>query len=216
MNTVRSRVALFAVIMTLLPVHMHAQESRLVGRLPDPARLEVDALLNEARVAGLPAEPLVDRALEGVAKGAPPDLIVGAVRRLRDELTRAREAFGSSASPAELTAGASALRAGATPADLRRLRELRTGQPLTVPAGVLADLVAAGVPIDDGLHAVLALAETAEDTDYVLLQRNVERDISLGASPAAAVGVRLRAIADAASTVNRADGGGIIPRKRKP
>jgi hypothetical protein len=216
MKKIRSRIVVFAGLLTLLlvPVRADAQEPRLVGRLTDAARLEVDALLNEARTAGLPAEPLVDRALEGAVKGAPPDLILAAVRRLREELLQAREAFGRSASPAELTAGASALRAGATPEDLRRLRELRAGQPLTVPAGVLADLAAAGVPMDSGLNAVLALAETATDADYVLLRRNVERDISLGASPAAAVGVRLRAIADAANTSTRE--GGSIPRKRKP
>jgi len=199
------------------PAGAGAQEPRLVGRLPDAPRLQVNEILDAAHEAGLPTEPLVDRALEGVAKGAVPNMIVAAVLRLRGELGLARDAFGVTASAAELTAGASALRAGATRGNLARLRQLRPEHPLTVPAGVLADLVAAGVPIETGLDAVLALADGAADADYVAFRRNVERDIALGASPVAAVGVRLRAVADAAlNSVGGTGGTGSTPRKRKP
>lgn len=197
------------------PAGAGAQEARLVGRLPDAPRLQVNQILDAAHDAGLPTEPLVDRALEGVAKGAGPNMIVAAVLRLRDELGLARDAFGDTASQAELTAGASALRAGATSDDLARLRQLRPGLPLTVPAGVLADLAAAGVPIETGLDAVLALADGAADADYVAFRRNVERDIALGASPVAAVGVRLRAVAEA-TALSSVGGTGSAPRKRKP
>jgi hypothetical protein len=196
------------------PAIARAQEPRLIGRLPDAPRLQVNAILDAAQAEGLPAEPLVDRALEGVAKGAAPNLIVAAVLRLRQELGLARAAFGDTASSAELTAGASALRAGATPEDLARLRRLRPGQPLTVPAAVLADLAAAGVPVETGLNAVLAMAEAAADADYVAFRRNVERDIALGASPGAAVGVRLRAVSEAA--LGSTGVSGSAPRKRKP
>lgn len=198
------------------PAGAGAQEPRLVGRLPDAPRLQVNEILAAAHEAGLPAEPLVDRALEGVAKGAAPNMIVAAVLRLRGELDLARDAFGVTASAAELTAGASALRAGATRDNLARLRQLRPEHPLTVPAGVLADLVAAGVPIETGLDAVLALADGAADADYVAFRRNVERDIALGASPVAAVGVRLRAAVDAALNTASVGGTGSTPRKRKP
>lgn len=195
-----------------------AQEPRLVGRLPDAARLQVDELLDTARADGLPTEPLVDRALEGAAKGASPDLIVAAVTRLQGELRVAREAFGESASPAELTAGASALRAGASRTDLAQLRALRSGQPLTVAAAVLADLVAVGVPADTAVAAVLALARGAADADYVAFRRDVGRDISLGASPTAALGVRLRAVDEMAVAAPGTNLGGTTsgPRKRKP
>ncbi|MGH7560524.1 MAG: hypothetical protein ACRENB_05840, partial [Gemmatimonadales bacterium] len=105
-----------AVVLLLTAVAVsgaRAQESRLVGRLPDAARSQVDAILDGARSRGLPLEPLVDRALEGAAKGAPPAMIVAAVTRLRDEIVAVRGAFGETASTAELSAGASALRAGA-------------------------------------------------------------------------------------------------------
>ena len=198
-----------------LPVH--AQEARLVGRLADPARGQVDEMLDAARAEHLPVEPLVDKALEGVFKGARPELIVNAVRRLLEELRTARVAFGTTATDAEVTAGASALRAGATRTDLAKLHALRPRQPLTVPAGVLADLVAAGVAADKGIAAVLALASNAGDADYIAFRRNVERDIALGASPASSIAARLRAVAPTAADGESFTGSGTtIKRKIKP
>lgn len=191
-----------------------AQEPRLVGRLPDAVRVQVDSVLDSAGAVGLPAEPLVDRALEGAAKGASGDLIVSAVRRLWDELRIAREAFGDKASPGELIAGASALRAGARQADLAQLRTLRPGQQLTVAAAVLADLVAVGVPADTAIAAVLALAPATGDAEYMAFRRNVERDIALGASPAAALGVRLQAVDDLAAEAGPRPT--TPPQRRKP
>ena len=199
-----------------------AQEPRLTGKLSDATRARIDSLLAVARAETLPKEPIVDRALEGVAKRAPETLIIAAVNRLLGELRVARQAFGESASDAELTAGASAVRAGATRAHLVRLRQLRPQQPLTIPTAVLADLVSAGVPADTGIAAVLALASNAADADYIAFRRNVERDIALGASPASAVGARLRGVGDHAVSAppptlgetNSGSGGGI--RKRKP
>ncbi len=124
-------------------------------------------MLDSARATGIPTEPLVDRALEGAAKGASDERILAAVRRLWAELGVARTAFGDSASAAELRAGASALRAGATRSDLETLRARRPNRPLIVAAGVLADLVAVGVPSDTAIAAVLALAEDAGDADYI-------------------------------------------------
>lgn len=193
-------------VLAAVAVPAHGQDARLASRLPDPARTQVEAILQSARGRGLPVEPLVDRALEGAAKGAPPALIVTAVTRLRDELLAASTAFGAAATPAELTAGASALRAGATPDDLAHLREARSGRPLTVAAAVLADLVAAGVPADTAVSAVLALAAAAGDAEYVAFRRNVQRDIELGASPAAALGVRLRNATDLATGPNTGSG----------
>ena len=201
---------------------LSAQDSRLVGRVPERARVRLEAELAAARAQGLPTEPLVDRALEGVAKGARPELIEQAVTRLRAELSTARDAFGAGASPAEVFAGASALRAGATRADLARLRALRPNQRLTIPAGVLADLIAAGVPADTGIAAVLALASNADDADYIAFRRNVERDIALGASPASSIGARLRSIGSVGDGVSSpgtdvgSGSGGGATRKRRP
>lgn len=173
-----------------------AQDARL-QRLDAETRSVVAALVDSARAAGLPGEPLVQRALEGVVKGAPGPRITAAVRRLAAELGAVRGALGSRASPAEIETGAAALRAGATPATLARLRELRR-PPLTMALAVLADLVASGVPVDSAAAAVLALAPNAQDAELVEFRRAVERDIALGAPPAAAAAVRLNAGARAA------------------
>jgi hypothetical protein len=211
-----TRFGLLTLLLLLAaPAPAFGQEPRLAGRLAEPARSQVDAILVAARARGLPIEPLVDRALEGAAKGAPGNAVVAAVGRLRDELVLVREAFGDATTVAELSAGASAIRAGARPADLTRLRKLRPGQPVTVAAAVMADLVAAGVPADTAVGAVLALANNADDADYIAFRRNVQRDIMLGASPAAALAVRVRFAAEALDMGNAAPGTPGIT-KRKP
>jgi hypothetical protein len=184
------------VALVTLATRARAQDPRL-ARLDPAARGVVVGLVDSARAAGLPAEPLVQRALEGVTKRAPADRIILAVRRLARDLGAARTALGPDAVPAELEAGAAALRAGASPMVLVRLRRARHSA-LTVPLAVLADLVASGVPVDSAAAAVLALAPTAKDGDLVEFRRAVERDIALGVPPGAAAGILLNADARSA------------------
>ena len=164
-------------------------------RLDPAARAAVVALIDTSAHAGLPSEPLVQRALEGSSKGATGERIVAAVRRLARDLAAARRTLGGDATAAELEAGAAALYVGARPEDLGALRSLRPGRSLIVPLGVLADLTARGVPADTATAAVLALAAAAADEQYLVYRRNVERDIALGAPPAAAATLRADAAA---------------------
>ena len=173
---------LFATAAAQEPQHLN--DPRL-ARLDTAARSLVAVAINSARAAGLPTEPLVQRALEGATKDAPGTLIVRAVQRLAADLGRARAALGASATSPELEAGAAALRAGAGPAVLAQLRRSRR-QTITVPLAVLTDLVASGVPVDSAAAAVLALAASARDADLIDFRRAVERDIALGAAPTAA------------------------------
>ena len=170
---------------TLIAMAAAAQDQRL-DRLDPSVRPLVASVIDSARAAGLPTEPLVQRALEGATKGAPGEVIVGAVQRLVADLGEARSALGPGTTPPELAAGAAALRAGAGPAVLAKLRRARS-QTITVPLAVLADLVASGVPVDSAAAAVLALASTTRDADLVEFRRAVERDIALGAPPGMAV-----------------------------
>jgi hypothetical protein len=186
----RARVLLLAVTAAFVsPLGAQAGDPRL-ARLDPAVRPVVAALVDSARAAGLPTEPLVQRALEGTSKRAAGDRVVAAVRRLARDLGTARSALGPAATGPEIDAGAAALYAGARPADLTALRARRPRQSLVVPLGVLADLVATGVPADTAAAAVLALAATTADDDYLACRRNVERDIALGAPPAAAAAVR--------------------------
>ncbi len=188
------RKALFLLLVGVQPALLAAQDARLGSRLDPATAAEVSAIVSSARASGLPTEPLVDRALEGASKGAPGNRIVAAVRVLARDLTASRAALGAGATEGEVTAGAGALRAGADARLLTRLRAARPqAVPVTIPLGVLADLVGRGVPADTAARAVLALAQGgATDEDFVALRRNVERDIRAGAPAATAAALRSR------------------------
>ncbi len=185
----RERIMMLAAL--LLVTQVAVQDPRL-ERLDPDTRSAVAAVADSANGVGLPAEPIIQRALEGATKGASGARIVAAVRRLALDLGTARSALGTSASAPELEAAVAALRAGATPQVLAHLRDVRR-PPLTMALSVLADLVAGGVPVDSAAAAVLALAPKARDADLVEFRRAVERDIALGAPPGAATSVRLNA-----------------------
>jgi hypothetical protein len=180
-----------ALLLATLASRAEAQDARLAARLDAETRIAVERLVDSARAARLPSEPLIVKALEGASKSARGELIVRAVRTLAGNLSTARDALGASSADAEIVAGASALHAGISASALRELRGARARQPLTVPLAVLADLVARGVPRDTASAVVLALAERgARDTELVAFRRDVERDIGLGAPPATAASVR--------------------------
>src|SRR5260370_11360230 len=107
-----------------------AKDLRYEGLDPD-TRARVSAVIDSARTAGLPTEPLIQRALEGALKGAGSDRIVATVRRLAVDLGVARSALGSGASSAQLEAGVASLRPCATPTVLAHLRGRRR-QSLTL------------------------------------------------------------------------------------
>jgi hypothetical protein len=166
-----------AFALTLLfsfPAAAAAQDARLVDRLDSTTAAGVQQLVDSAQRAGLPTEPLVQKALEGGTLGASGERIVAAVAALQGQLGRAREALGGKASEGELTAGAGALRAGLPPSALSRLKSLRSGRPLVVPIAVLTDLVAEGVPAEQATRSVLDLdRDNRPDDEFVALRRQV-------------------------------------------
>lgn len=182
-----------------------AQEplARRLARLDAPTRASVIAIADSARAGGLPVEPLVQKALEGASKQADGARILGAVRRLRADLTAARDALGVSSSEAELVAGAAALRAGVSTETLRQVRRQRRANPVAVPLGVLAELVARGVPVADAASSVTTmLGREARDEALVAFGRDVERDIAIGAPPASAASARTRLSTEGASAAS--------------
>jgi len=191
---------LLAVTLVALQAPAQGVDPRL-QRLDSITRPMVAALVDSARAAALPTEPLVQRALEGATKRAAGDRIVAAVRRLALDLGHARDALGITTSPPELTAAAAALRAGAPAATLTELRRIRR-ESLTVPLAVLTDLVSSGVPVDSAAAAVLSLAAKARDADLVEFRRAVERDVALGAPPASATAAAAAAFTTADVQVN--------------
>ena len=179
---------------------MAAQSDRdpRLGRLDGPTREAVRVLVDSARAAKLPTEPLVDKALEGAQKGADGPRIVGAVRGLSGELRNARGGLGATATADEITAGAHALHAGLQPRDLAQLRAAaqRTGRHrVTMPLTVAADLVARAVPAATASEIVLTLTRSGvRDAELSVFQRNVRLDIERGADPGTAAQTRARGV----------------------
>ncbi len=170
-----------------------AQEHRLDDRLDAQTAAEVMRIADSARLAGLPAQPLIDKALEGATKHAPDQRIVQAVRGFAQRLADARDALGSASSSADLVAAAGALYQGVSASDLRRLRVARPADGVSFPLVVLADLIARGVPPATATPTVLQLAERgAKDEEFAALRRAVEQDIAAGAPPAVAATTRIR------------------------
>jgi hypothetical protein len=163
--------------------------AQLAGRLDAGTRGAVLAIADSARQAGLPGDPLFNKALEGASKRADGARILVAVRSLARELGEARAALGPSSTEDELVAGAAALHAGIPALTLGHLRS--RAHSATTSLAVMSDLVARGVSADSAGGIVLALTdERVPDAALLDFQRNVERDIALGAPPAAAASLR--------------------------
>ncbi len=213
------RIAPFAIALAalLLPPAAHAQGDRLAGRLDARTREAVMAIVDSVRAAGVPADPLVNKALEGASKGADGARIVAAVRTLAAYLASARSALGAEAAEPELVAGAAALRAGASPGYLQQLRASYPRETLVVPLAVLADLVARGVPADTASRSVLALMRAGvREAELVAFRESVERDIALGAPAGAAADARSTGTALTTPGLPSAADQPTQPRPRKP
>ncbi len=198
--------ALCALLLAATP--LLGQDRRLDGRLDPTTRRAVLALADSARAAGLPTEPLIQKALEGESKGADGARIVAAVHALLGRLHAARAALGPGASEAELTAGAAALYAGIAPARLERLRKASHGAPLALALVALSDLVQRGVPPDTAAVAIEALTRARSgEAEYRMRRQLVDQDIRTGAAPAAAALERARLITGARPPGVPPDGG---------
>jgi hypothetical protein len=193
------RALRFLLPLLLIAAPLAAQDPRLSARLTPDAARSVQVLVDSARTSGLPVEPLILKALEGQSKNAPADRILSAVHLLLGALRDSRAALGADATAPELTAGASALRAGASAATVSALRRDR-GHEVTVPLGVLTDLVARGIPAADASKAVTAMIRGGvADRDFLRLRAQVEDDIRTGAVPATALDRRLAGLPAAAA-----------------
>lgn len=156
-------------------------------RLSPVTQATLDRLIDSARVAGLPTAPLVDKIAEGTLKGADDERIVRAVRTLARELGGARSALGSSVDAAVLGAAASALHAGVSEADLRRMaRAGGNPEPAALASALvtLVDLVAKQVPVSSASRSIEDLLNhRATERQFAVLRADVGRDIAAGRSP---------------------------------
>lgn len=155
------------------------------------ARAALRTIFEDAAAKGLPTAPLVTKVREGLAKRAEPDRIRVATAQLAARLERAASALAPSRSTDELAAGADALQVGIGVATLRDMRRVWPAKPLTVPLGVLAELVASGVPQDNATRRVRELlVQGASTTQLAALGTTVRADISAGLAPDASMELR--------------------------
>ena len=183
--------AIAALLLLMLPAPLFAQESRLDGRIDARTRGAVALIVDSTRAAGLPVEPLIDKALEGAMKGAAPARIIGAVSALARRLGAAQAALGPGAPEGDLVAAAGALSLGISRETLVRLRDASADASVATPLVVLSDLVARGVPPDTASAALIALATRGATAEaYLALRGDVARAIAAGAPPAVATTVR--------------------------
>jgi hypothetical protein len=187
-SLVRSAALLVASLASLAA----AQGTDPLARLDANSRFAVEAMIDSARVAGLPSKILWLRAVEGLNKGADSRKVVAAVRERFINLKEARAVLGQS-SDDELDAAAVLLEAKVKPEALVPFRNgARDRSPLAALT-VLGDLVSRGVPRDDALSAISRYwLGGARDADFMGLFRGVESDILQGLNPGAALQNRVR------------------------
>ncbi|MBM4192837.1 MAG: hypothetical protein FJ202_00455 [Gemmatimonadetes bacterium] len=177
------------------PASLAAQETRLLLISDDGTRDAVRRFLDAARVRGTPTEPLVSRALEGVAFRATPKEIERALAALEKRLKKSRELLGANSTVDELAAGADALAHGAPESALRDMRRIAPGRRLTVELGVLTELLAKDIAPKTAATMVLRLmARGASGTQLTELNAAVQKDVALGVKPVSALELRGRGV----------------------
>ncbi|HET7631476.1 MAG TPA: hypothetical protein VFK16_04085 [Gemmatimonadaceae bacterium] len=186
--------ALLALCMAA-PLGLLAQGSDPLAQLDATTRHVVQVLMDSARSEGLPTQPILSKAQEGISKHVDGPRIAAAVRTVFLSLRGARTSLGAQAAPEELKAGAFALQAGIPEGALQGLHKASHGKSVTVPLIVLTDLVTRGVPSDTASNAILQLwTRGAGDADLLGLPKAVGQDILSGAAPGDALLKRARTI----------------------
>ena len=173
--------------------------ARLEGRVAPEVRQAVVGVAANAAAQGLPVEPLVQKAIEGGAKGVPPDRIIAAVRAVAARLGEAARALRGADLPAlsgdVVEGGADALNAGLSAAQVTNLA--RASRPPYDPAltlRVAATLAALGVPPKQVLDLVAGVMSAGRaPTELLTLPDQVQAGIAGGATPAQAAAGLARA-----------------------
>lgn len=172
-----------------------AQEARLLAIRDDVTRDAVRQFVEAARLRGTPTEPLVARALEGVAFKADSKKIQQAMAQLEKRMRRASELLGPRSTVDEIAAGADALANKVPDATLRELRRLAPARQITVEIGVLTELVVKGIAQKKAAEMVHRLmARGATGAQLTELNAAVQQDVALGITAVAALELRGRGV----------------------
>lgn len=175
--------------------------SRLAGRVSPEVAALVQQLAADAAARGLPVDPLIQKAIEGGAKGVSPDRVAIAVRGVAAQLDAAAGALregGLTAPDTEaIAAGGFALNAGLRGRDVAELARVSgSTYGAAVTLRVAGTLAALGVP---AAETVALVSETIRagrrPGDLLALPGRVQADVARGATPAQAAAGLARAAA---------------------
>lgn len=172
-----------------------AQEGTLAGIRDVKVRSAVEREITSAAARGLPTQPLLSKAMEGITKQAPPDRIRVAVSAVAKRLEQAKSLLAPAATVAELSSGADALAVGVPGSMLKQIRSTWPRQSVVMPLDVLTELVARGVPAKQALTQITSLmAKGATPSHIASFGASVQSDVASGLTPDAALEVRARGV----------------------
>jgi hypothetical protein len=191
-----------ALLLALVAAPLSAQQG-LEGRVPPEIATLVRQLATSAAARGLPVEPLIQKALEGSAKGVPADRVATALRALSGQLDAAAAALqlAGAAQPDTdaIAAGAFALNAGLSTQNVTALaRASRPPNSVAATLRVASTLAAMGVPATETVELVTQVIAAGGTTTEVLgLPAQVMAGVSRGGgvTPAQAAAGLARAAA---------------------
>lgn len=196
-------IALLAIPLAVLSMQQGADSAiarRLAGRVAPQIASLVAELGTAAAASGLPVDPLIQKAIEGSAKGVPADRVAAALRLIALHLDTAAAALRDGGLPSDtlaIAAGEFAISAGLSGSDITALA--RTGAnaaALTVGLRVAGTLAALGVPPAEDIGLVSVELRAGEPaSDLLLLPANVQAEMAKGATAAQAAAGLARAAA---------------------
>jgi len=197
-------IRLLALCLALAATPLGAQQSvagRLEGRVPPEVAALVGQLAADAAARGLPVEPLVQKAIEGSAKGVPADRVAAAVRAVAAQLDAAAAALrqGGLTSPDTdaIATGAFALNAGLGSKEISDLaRAGGSAYSAAVTLRAAGTLAALGVPAAETVALVSAAIRAGQPSAELLtLPARVQAEMARGVAPAHAAAGLARAAA---------------------
>ncbi len=191
MGSIMRAIVLLSLVLAF-PTAVVGQEARLErirGAFPADAVSRIEEIVAAARAAGVPADPLLDKALEGAAKSVQADRVVAAVSAYAERLGTAKTLVGAGREASVMVAAADALRRGVPPEVVRSLSGEHPSD-IAIPLVVLGDLIDASVPVDHAYEVVLGALERRQGVDELLaIPAAIRRLIREGKLPAEAAEV---------------------------
>jgi hypothetical protein len=165
-------------------------------KFDDATRKQIQALIDSARLEGLPWNALRLTAVQGAAKKVKGKEVLVALRGYYKSLQQSRAALGPVATAEEVEAGAAVLKAGVSAEDLANFRVASPARSPMRPLTYLADLISQqNVPRSEAVEGFVRLwKDGAADSDFESLWQLVSNDILSRLNPRQAFQNRVRAM----------------------